>query len=210
MIRGHKAFAWTGLLFCAVQSTCFAEDLKITLPDGKQETVESRPIYSSPIPADSLRDAIAVKDLSKVKELLASGLDVNSAGSAGQLPLMEAFGDDKAEILDFLLAHGADPNLSATIAGMEMTPLDVAVTSGHAGAVKKLLEHGAKTEKELMFNQTALFSAVKNGSLVIVQSLVDHGADANHKDMMGDTPLSLAEKSGNSEMIAMLKKARAS
>ncbi len=195
-------------LFYAVQSVCFAEDLTITLPDGTQKKVESRPIYTSPYPADNLRDAIAAKDLDKLKEFLGKGVSINSAGSAGQLPIMEAFDDDKAEILDFLLTHGADVNLSATVAGMEMTSLDVAVTNGRVAAVKKLLEHGAQTEKELMFKETTLFSAVKNGNPEIIQALVDHGADPNHKDMMGDTPLSLAEKSGKNDIIAILKKAK--
>ena len=202
-----RALISIGLVY-AVQSVSFAEELTVTLPDGTKKTVETRPIYSSSNPADNLTDAIAVKDMAKVKEFLAKGVNVNSGCSSGQLPIMEALGDDKAEILDFLLAHGADVNLTATVAGMEMTPLDVAVNNGHTASVKKLLDHGAQTEKEIMFQQTVLFSAVRNGNPEIIRLLIDHGADANHKDMSGDTPLSLAEKLGKADIIGILKKTK--
>ena len=182
----------------------------MTLPDGTKKAVGSRPIYASSNPADNLTDAIAVNDLAKVKEFLAKGVNVNSGCSSGQLPIMEALGDDKAEILDFLLDHGADVNLTATVAGMEMTPLGVAVSNGLTASVKKLLDHGAQTEKEkqLLLQETVLFSAVRNGNPEIVRLLVDHGADANHKDMLGDTPISLAEKFGKTDIVGILKQTK--
>ena len=182
-----------------------AEEINVTLPDGSKRTVESRRIYSSSNPTDSLIDAIAVKDLNTVKTLVGKGISVNSVGSSGEIPLMEDLDDDKAEILDFLLAQGANVNLTATLAGLEMTPAEVAVTTGHVSSLKKLLDHGVHIEKESLFGETVLFDAVRGGNPEIVKLLVEHGADIHHKNRMEETPLSLAEKPRKEKILEILK-----
>ena len=197
------------VLVFGVPLCSYAEEMSITLPDGTQRTVESRPAYSSSNPADSLMDAIALKDLNKVRTLVNGGVSVNSPTSSGEILLMEALGDDKAEILDFLLDHGADVNLAGNMAGIEITTLDVAVTGGYSNAIKKLLQKGADTEKEDIAGETPLSNAVRGGNLEIVKLLIEHGADINHKNLVGDTPLLLAEKTGKEDLVAILRKTKA-
>ena len=109
-----------------------AEETTVTLPDGT--TLPARRIYTSSNPTDHLIEAIAVKDMKMIESLIAKGIDVNSAGSSGETPLMEALGDDKAQILDFLLEHGADVNRTASFAGLELSPLETAVSNGYTVA----------------------------------------------------------------------------
>ncbi len=194
-----------GLIWALPWLAC-AEETSISLPNGK--ILPTRKIYSSPNRTDHLIEAIAVKDVKKIEDLIAEGVNINSAGSSGETPLMEALGDDKAEILDLLLSHGIDVNLTATIGELEMAPLELAISSGHEASVKKLLAHGAKIEREDMLGETVLFNAVRSGNAGITKLLIDHGADINHKNRIGDTPLSLAEKSGNHRIVEILKKNR--
>jgi ankyrin repeat protein len=76
----------------------------------------------------------------EVAELLvAKGADVNATVEGGYTPLHVASGLGNAEMVSFLLAHGADANAK----DRRGTPLSAAVVQGHLEVVKLLLAHGA-------------------------------------------------------------------
>jgi ankyrin repeat protein len=194
------------LSLCSIFSVVAkADEVKIPMADGTKQVVKTYRIYSTSNPANNLVEAVAANDLAMIKDLIANGADVNTPGASGLLPILEALSPEKSEILDFLLANGADVNIEADVMGMKSSALEVAVANDYTQAVQKLLEHGAKTEKEGLVGDTIIFTAIDKGNVEIIKLLVKHGADLAHKDMLGDTPVSKAEASGKPEIVAIFK-----
>ena len=84
------------------------------------------------------------------------------------------------------------------LGGMESTPLLEAASMGHAGMVRLLLDHGAKTEIMNKFNMTPLHFVScmdsVNDQIGVVQMLLDAKANIWARNHIGDTPLQSAEK----------------
>ncbi|MFO0934960.1 MAG: ankyrin repeat domain-containing protein [Gemmataceae bacterium] len=57
-----------------------------------------------------LCDAISINDVRKVKDLVASGVNVNAKGKNGMTPLIWAFPANRVEVVRHLLKNKADPN----------------------------------------------------------------------------------------------------
>ena len=124
----------------------------------------------------------------------------------GVMPLMVATCQGRLDIMELLLAKGAEPNIEDK-AGV--TCLMVAVGKALQGyedvpfadedlkkfeMVKMLLRHGARinhVSKETIEN--ALTIAVTHGAQdILIEYLVKKGADINHSDSKENTPLSIA------------------
>lgn len=80
-------------------------------------------------------------DPERLKQLLASGVDVDATTEHGMTPLMFAASRGRIEMVRMLLAHGADPN---AMRGDKFTPLLLAAFFGHSEVVRILVEHGAE------------------------------------------------------------------
>jgi len=66
--------------------------------------------------------AIQENDIVEVKRLIASGVDVNTAGAAGVTPLVWAFGQQNLTAFELLLNNGASPNIRLTNSVRENDP----------------------------------------------------------------------------------------
>lgn len=120
-------------------------------------------------------------DPAKAKLLLAKGARANVSSKTGRTPLMVAAGAPGAsEVVQLLLAHGADVNAHDAI-----DPIPVLPSGGGRG--------------------TALHDAARNGDLASVRLLVDAGADVNAKSANGQTPLSEATIYGRAEIAEYLR-----
>jgi ankyrin repeat protein len=108
-----------------------------------------------------------------LKALLDTGLvDVNAVDKSGDTLLSNA---ENLEMLEFLLAAGADPNVGKPV-------LINAAQGGSSEAIAALIKHGAKINCSDAQGVTPLLAAV--GSPVkteVVRLLLDSGADANAK-----------------------------
>lgn len=125
-------------------------------------------------------------DVFSVRSLLAAGADPTGLESYGQFhaldevgvepmwhPVQAAF-EGNAEVLDMLLAAGADPNLAC---GENYTPLIAAASSGHLAAVRRLIK--AKVNLNIVChdgNRTSLDMARDHGHGAVVQELLLAGA----------------------------------
>lgn len=123
----------------------------------------------------------------------------------GTTPLLRAAKAGDAEVVQLLLAKGADPKLTTTRFGM--TPIMAAAglgtkeedTTGRRktedeaiASIKLLLDAGADINTADRQGDTALHGAAQKGDDKVVQFLVDHGAKLDVKDAKGHTPLDAA------------------
>ena len=147
-------------------------------PDGADETTA---LYLA-----STRGRLQV-----VRALLAHGAAPNriSGGEDEGLPLSGAAAWDHTEVVEALLAAGAD------LAARESdgwSALLWAASNGRADALRVLLEAGADAEDANESGETALTLATRRGALGAVRVLLEAGADPARADGEGDTPLTIA------------------
>jgi ankyrin repeat protein len=112
--------------------------------------------------------------------------------------------DERAEIVQVLIRHGADVN---AIDGTHSTPLHLAFSKGCVESVKLLIRHGADVNAKNGRQATPLHLAVSTHSDLkgdLVRLLLSQGADAGAKDARGQTPLQIASSRGLSRIAELL------
>lgn len=123
-----------------------------------------------------------------VLDLEASFLGVRGSGS-GEIVLVKAAEGGHPEILELLLARGADPEDRDNSGD---TALQTAVNWKNLEAVRLLLARGATPNTINHRNWTPLSEAVHSGQSEIVDALLAGGADPNLGSELDAAPLSLA------------------
>lgn len=107
------------------------------------------------------------------------------------------------EIVNYLVAHGADPNMKERHP-MGVSALFKAAIFGHEAIVAALLKAGALVNEQGPANgMTPLHDAVLRGRTKVVSLLLKSGADPKIEDYTGRTPIDLAK--GNPELSEIFK-----
>ena len=136
--------------------------------------------FSGDSPMNAEDEAFALK-------LLAKGADINQNDCRGFPPLKTAAWQGNADIVKFLLAHGADPNAgekSGTTVLMDMAShrgWDLTIVPAQKIAAL-LLGAGADVHLQTNIGMTALFFA---NDMVTAERLLERGADPEHIDKRG-------------------------
>lgn len=197
------------------QQAQIEELLKILKADNKvksklytieetQENVEN--MSFNPKQKESLLEAIASNNLSKVKYVTKNGANVNEQYKDGSNPLLQAVSQGNLDIVTHLVEQGAEIN-EGTSNGI--TPLYTASRNGYENIVKYLVEHGADINKGMDNKTTPLYIASRNGHENIVKYLVENGADINKENSEGITPLSIAKYKNHKNIVEYLEKCNA-
>eukprot|EP01103_Thecamoeba_quadrilineata_P017848 TRINITY_DN6508_c0_g1_i1.p1 TRINITY_DN6508_c0_g1~~TRINITY_DN6508_c0_g1_i1.p1 ORF type:complete len:600 (-),score=73.54 TRINITY_DN6508_c0_g1_i1:154-1953(-) len=169
-----------------------------------------------------------------LRDLAASGADIEAADNAGLHPLHTAAFRGSIEAAECLLSLGAEliprdnhqltPLHTAALEnqiqfiryiihkgitpdvrdGNGLAPLNSAIIRGHVRSVDALVKAGAHLESKNKWGGTALFSAAFEGNLECVERLLAHGALLESKDANGLTVLQGACYKGNTAMVAFL------
>jgi ankyrin repeat protein len=131
-------------------------------------------------------------DLRSAQFLVEVGSDVNAVSAFGTSPSIMAVHGGNAELLNYFLASGADPDNAAS----GHTALHAAVLRGNYDAVKTLLDHDADVEAKVvsatpsrrqsteyhfhiaLAGATPLWLAARFAEPEIMNLLVENGADA--------------------------------
>jgi ankyrin repeat protein len=175
----------------------------------------------------------AVRDLLADEPALISIQDHRTKASHGP-PLRLAILRCHADIVEFLLSNGANPN-ERYITGVG--PLHEAAKKGHPDSVKVLVKYGADvngikggfthpplcfaTSREVtealiaagadmsirdksLSGATPLHTIAGSGLIEAAEVLLTHGADIDAKDSLGRTPLHRAANSGRKKMAGLL------
>ncbi len=147
--------------------------------------------------------AIENGDVPKVREFISAGVDINVEDDDGNTALLTASWSGNKEIVELLLANGADVNYETD--AYFYTALMRASGQGHAEIARLLLNHGANVNAEDDWQLTSLMRAAESGHFEVVRLLLEHGADASLRDDRGKTALELAEESGHFEVAEFIR-----
>ncbi len=139
----------------------------------------------------------------RVRELIASGADVNRRHKCGNTPLSEAASHGRVDVVSALLEAGADPGVYADDGS---GPLHWAASNGHLSVVEMLLAAGASPNASRDSGQTPLAAAIFKGHAEIVTALLAAGASTDHP-YFGRTIVGYAERYGRPEIVAILRRA---
>ncbi len=156
------------------------------------------PAVASP-PGEQLIEAVQQQRVKAARKLLAAGADVDSATRYGATPLFFACDKGNVELVELLLEHGADVNVTDSF--YNATPLgwtlgSVASSASHRRIALLLLEHGAEGAA------AALDTGVRIGDLGLVEAAVASGRVAPAELTAA---LERAEAAGKEEIAARLR-----
>ncbi len=133
--------------------------------------------------------------------LLANMAQVDAIGENNQdTPLCEAAESGRLDVVEVLLAHGANINVTNVF---NYTPLFEAVGQNHRDVVELLLNHHANANTYGDMGQTALDMAAKHGQKDMVDLLLSKGADINYESDDG-TSLHKAVTEGDMATAGLL------
>lgn len=131
--------------------------------------------------ADLISVAVAACDKPMIEALLAAGVPAD--GPAGRYPpLMLALRATEPWFAETLLKAGASPNRGTD---QPSRPLDNAIEIGSSGAVRLLLDHGARLDDRDTTGATPLQTALDAHRFAIAELLIARGADPWAADNSG-------------------------
>jgi ankyrin repeat protein len=176
-------------------------------------------------------DAIASGEPSRVKRVLTRSPEaLEERDEEGLSPLMRAAYEGRPEVVDVLVARGAEIGLfeAAALGRVDLlrervgrskkranafapdgfTPLHLAAYFGHAEAAALLLDRGAdvaaRSKNRRLFGLTPLASAAAGRHAEVVELLLARGADPNAGQPGGWRPLHWAALNGDLRMARAL------
>ena len=164
---------------------------------------------SVPLYAFDLRlvEAVRSKDVSAVRALLKSGIDVNAPQGDGATALHWAVHYDDIATADLLLRAGARTNAANDLG---VTPLYLACTNRNATMVEKLLAVGANPNATLLNGETVLMNCARTGNALSVKALIAAGARVNATEPEHDqSALMWAAAEKHPEVVRLLIDAEA-
>ena len=150
---------------------------------------------SAPPAAEELWAAARAGDAGKVTAALGKGADVNAKTRYGATALTFAADKGHIEVVELLIARGADVNAQDTF--YQMRAVDMAVTNNHLPVVKLLLEHGSKGAPAV------LSQAIQRGNAALVAIALE--SPELTRAHVGPA-LAGAQKVNNPEIVALIEK----
>ena len=173
------------------------EAAKYLLEKGADESSKTTPGRISLLSLASAAGSIAA-----IEMLLSHGCNIDSRDSGGDTPLMHATRLGNTEVVEHLLAKGANPLLRNT---SDLGLLHLAVLSDNVLTIKAVLSTNLDINaSRTVLGITPLLFCLAQGKLEAANYLLEMGADENLKSKDGLTALSAAAISGNVAAIEML------
>jgi ankyrin repeat protein len=147
------------------------------------------------------------QDASAVRALLQKRVDVNAPAGDGATALHWAAYLDRADLVDLLLAAGANVNVANDL---RITPLALAAANGNAAVIATLLRKGAAVNAASETGVTPLMEAARTGRVDAVRALLAGGADVNARETdRGQTALMWAVARRHPAVVKVLIEQRA-
>lgn len=150
-------------------------------------------------------EAAAMGDLAVVKQWMAADaalLNRNGPDGYGALGLAIFF--EHEDVARWLIAQGADPNVSAANPA-KAAPIHAATARGNAALVDLLLRKGARPDLAQAQGFTALHEAAARGDEAIVTLLLKHGASKWQRTEDGRIAADFAREKGHAVIESKLR-----
>lgn len=146
-----------------------------------------------------LKAAATRGDLNEVKRLIEAGADVDyHAETPPQSPLMAAYFSNHKDIIEYLLANGANINHDKFEEG---TVLTFSAFGGQVDYIEYLLDLGAAVNHPMPIGgETALHHAADKDQVEAARALVRRGADVNLKAKEGESQLNFGHFAGETAL----------
>lgn len=151
-------------------------------------------------PREDLLKAVELDTGHQVKALLQQAVDPNLRDDQGQVPLFLALRAESYKAAAELLAD-ARTDVDLANANGE-TPLMMAALRGNLEWAQRLLDRGAKVNRE---GWTPLHYAASGGEPKLVRLLLERGAVLDAKSPNGTTPLMMAARYGAIDSADLLR-----
>lgn len=170
---------------------------------------ELRPVGES-MPPESLFNAAKKGDIQTVRQLIASGANLEETGKHGATPLIIAAERGRMEVVVELVKAGA--NIHAT-GEHDVTVLLAAADSGEKDVVEYLINSGAKIDFKGDRGATLLAASAYRDRVGIIKILLAAGADYNgtklykRDKVLKGTPLMIAAEGGSLKSAMALVRA---
>ena len=133
-------------------------------------------------PVISIHKAAYGGNIEAVKQHLAAGADVDARDNVvGVTPLFGAITFGHNEIVELLLANGADVNAKNSFADGGWTPLHQAAWGGHTEAAELLIAKGANVNAKNDDGETPLDGAIEDNHTETANLLRKHGGKTKKK-----------------------------
>lgn len=139
--------------------------------------------------------ATSINSIDAVTILLKHGVDVNAKKDGIFTPLCTAIRDNREDLVDILLAAGADPNLPAS-----EYPAFKCVTHRRAHLLPRILAAGANPNSPSGIVETAIAHNDRNALFV----LLEHNVDVNARGSSGHTALTTAIRTNRIDLLDIL------
>ena len=174
------------------------------VPEAKpvEPVAKAKPV--NPKANKALLNAVKKGEIEAAKQAIADGADVNGEGEYGMTPmegtpLHLAVSQDRHEIIELIIAKGANVNVKDMF--FTLTPLDWAVKLKKTETFKLLQKHEGKSAA-----QDSIHIAVQLGNFEAVKKHLDAGADVNAKRVGGKlTPLDFTKELAASPTMRYMK-----
>ena len=159
------------------------------------------PLRAATLP-DAVSFSIAIQrgDLSLAREWLAAGLSPDFEGKEIGTGVMIGAWEGNIAMMELFAARGADINKVNSLGEQALLH---AAWKGHLEAVRWLVEHGARLNRE-GWEWAALHYAAFAGHEQVVGYLLERGADINALSINGSTPLMMAAREGKEAIAKVL------
>lgn len=183
-------------------------EVSVTPVAGPAELAARERLARKNVPFNEAAFARAVDggDTETVDLFLTAGMSPDVRDGAGGTALFGAAARGRNDISRKLLGAGADVNARDTDGS---TALMQSAAGGHQETTEVLLAAGADVNLRDNKGQTALMRAAARGHADLVRELIRRGARLDVRDRAGRDALSLAQENDKSDVVDLLKKARA-
>ncbi|TDH66569.1 hypothetical protein CCR75_006476 [Bremia lactucae] len=150
---------------------------------------------------DTITDFVRRGDLEGVRRRLEKGDDVNERRSFNNTPLIEAARYNVVDILELLIARGADLELTNR---NDLTALHAAIDEQRSATAIALARHGASANHIGLFGRTPLQCAVSRDLFDVTMVLLAHGADPTVQSDSSKTAIEYIRAGPNYEAFEKL------
>jgi ankyrin repeat protein len=157
--------------------------------------------YDYDTPGERLLQAVMDRSPERVRNILSTGVDIESPDRAGKTALLKAARWGYADMVDLLIAHGADVN-----ARDRWGPALVrAAADGHLQIVRALVQAGAPIDPIDEAGMTPMMGAAQNGHAAVVRELLEYDADITRVDISGRSAEDLASSGPCRDMLRAVR-----